>query len=105
MSIWIKQMGGDYGTLVLPVLPEKVNVRSSAQFLTYNIMDLGEVKIPSGENLLTISWDGVLPGSKRSRPAYADPNSEFIDPADIQGYFSMWRTKKNLLRLHVDSMS
>lgn len=105
MSIWIKQMGGDYGTLILPVMPEKITVRSSAQFLTYNIMDLGEVKIPSGEDLLTIAWDGVLPGSKRSRPAYVDPNSEFIDPADIQGYFSMWRTNKNLLRLHVDSAS
>ena len=105
MSIWIKQMGGDYGKLILPVMPEKVTVRSSAQFLTYNIMDLGEVKIPSGEDLLTIAWDGVLPGPKRSRPAYVDPNSEFIDPSDIQGYFSMWRTNKNLLQLHIDSIS
>lgn len=52
--------------LRLPVLPEAINIKSAADFASYKIMDVGEVKIPSGMNLDEISWETFFPGEGRA---------------------------------------
>lgn len=73
-----------------PMLPEEISVQCGAQFQNYDIMTVGEVKIPYGSSLTRISWDGMLPGGDR--------NGEFIltskKPKSIQGWFSELRENK-----------
>ena len=47
--------------IALSMLPEKAKQKGSANFQTYDIINIGEVKIPKGTNLLTFSWNGTLP--------------------------------------------
>lgn len=57
-------------SLRFPMLPEKVNTSMGNQFGNYQILGLGEVRIPSGTALDTISWSGLLPGVSRKNDPY-----------------------------------
>ena len=53
----------DTGTrIALPLTPEKVSDKREGNFISYNILNVGEVKIPNGEKLAQFSWNGILPG-------------------------------------------
>lgn len=57
-------------SLRFPMLPEKVNTTMGNQFASYQILGLGEVRVPSGTSLDTISWSGLLPGELRKNACY-----------------------------------
>lgn len=57
-------------TLQFPMLPTEVSVKIAHQFATYSILRIGEVKIPSGTSVDTISWSGILPGELRKDAPY-----------------------------------
>ena len=86
-------------TLIFPMLPEKITFEAGTNFLSYDLMNIGEVKIPSGEILSSISWDGVLPSGKTARASYV---SNWRDPSEIQSQFSIWRAYGRKLRLTID---
>ncbi len=44
------------------LLPDRVNVRTTANIIASNIVNLGEVKIPRGSNLTGYSWNGTFLG-------------------------------------------
>ena len=44
-------------------IPESVRVKTTASFRSYNIVERGEIKLPKGEQLTQISWQGILPGA------------------------------------------
>ncbi len=48
----------------LSYVPETVKATEGALFQTYNIIERGEVKLPKGEKLSSVSWDVILPGEK-----------------------------------------
>lgn len=48
--------------LALSMLPEKARQKGDTAFQVYDIINVGEVRIPRGTNLLTFSWSGTLPG-------------------------------------------
>ena len=59
--VYITQL--DTGTrIALPLTPEKVSDKREGNFISYNILNVGEVKIPNGEKLAQFSWNGILPG-------------------------------------------
>lgn len=58
--VYITQL--DTGTrIALPLTPEKVSDKREGNFISYNILNAGEVKIPNGEKLAQFSWNGILP--------------------------------------------
>lgn len=79
-----------------PMLPETISVYASASFYTYQIMNLGEVKLPLGENLKSFSWDGKFPGKARQKKPFL---KEWSDPKEIQCKFDYYRANKRKLRL------
>lgn len=81
-----------------PMLPEEITVNSSASFYTYSIINVGEIKIPSGEMLTGFSWSGKLPGAARKNEPYV---KAWIDPREVQSRWSVFRNKKTKLRLLV----
>lgn len=49
-----------------PILPEKIKYTSGdAEFVTYDIMNRGEVAIPTGTGLARIGWEAEFPGKGR----------------------------------------
>lgn len=66
--------------ILLPWIPEKIQYdNGGGKFATYDILDKGEVAVPSGENLGKYSWDGIFPGKHRDnlnmlRGVYQDPS-------------------------------
>lgn len=56
--------------LQFPMLPTEISVKKGNQFASYTILQKGEVKIPSGTQLDSFSWSGILPGKKRRNDPY-----------------------------------
>ena len=51
--------------LRFPMLPTEISIKIANQFANYTILSIGEVRLPSGTSLDSISWNGILPGQKR----------------------------------------
>ncbi len=57
-------------TFQFPMLPETISTTMGNQFASYSILGIGEIKVPSGVSLDTISWDGIFPGEHRQYQPY-----------------------------------
>ena len=78
MDIILKPLDGS-ARFDFPSLPAEITVRNGANYRSYNIIGLGDVRIPKGTNCEEISWDGVFYcSSKQGEPmmrTYAPPLS------------------------------
>ena len=72
---------GNYMTF--PMLPEAINVECGTRFSSYDIMNVGEVKLPLGEELTRFSWKCTIPGEKRQRK---NADGSFINPYLVVGH-------------------
>ncbi len=67
IQICISEKQNSKRAMIIPWLPEKISIEGNGtRFAEYDIMDLGEVKIPSGKNLMAYSWESVFPGIMRA---------------------------------------
>ena len=48
-----------------PMLPKSINVETGVIFQSYTILAVGDIKLPTGEELTGFSWEGILPGEAR----------------------------------------
>lgn len=76
--------------LRFPMLPTEINVKLANQFGSYTILDIGEVKIPSGTSLDTISWSGIFPGEKRKTAPYV---FDWQDPKAVYRWVDKLKTQ------------
>ena len=91
----------DTGTrIALPLPPEAVKIKAEGKFITYNIINVGEVKLPNGEKLVKFSWIGRLPGESMRNMRMISP-ADWRSPKEIQDIFSTWRSHGKKLRLLV----
>ncbi len=79
-----------------PMLPESISLNSGSNFHAFQIIGVGDVKFPSGEQLTGVSWSGKLPGNNRKNDPYI---REWTDPKAVQSIFSNWQSQKEKLRL------
>lgn len=84
--------------LQFPMGPDKIEVSAATRFLSYDIMNTGEHKIPLGEELTGFRWSAVLPGESRKEAPYV---RAWTEPKAIQGKWSVWRNGGKKLRLMV----
>jgi hypothetical protein len=91
----------DTGTrIALPLPPEAVKCKAESNFISYSIIALGEVKLPSGEKLVKFSWSGRLPGESMKHMRIVS-EADYRTPKEIQSIFSVWRARGKKLRLLV----
>lgn len=57
-------------SLRFPVLPEEVRATIGNQFASYQILGVGEIRVPGGVALDNISWSGFFPGENRKDAPY-----------------------------------
>lgn len=79
-----------------PMVPEEVKVECGSSFQSYNVMNIGEIKIPLGEELTRFSWSGRLPGEKRMNENYVIDKK---NPKEIQEWLSYLRNSN--IRCHL----
>lgn len=87
--------------LAFAMLPEEITVEASTTFQTYNIIDLGEIKVPRGEKLVGFSWSGILPGESLRYNKQLIKVHYWMPPGNMQSLWSMWRRNGTKLRLMV----
>lgn len=83
----------------LSYVPEKISAQEKTSFQTYSVIERGEVKIPKGINLTSVSWSSILPGSEMMAYGFVK-SSAWESPAEILKRWSKWKkegTKLNLL--------
>ena len=78
--------------------PEKVQARTAASFRSYNIVERGEVKLPKGEALAQVSWDGILPGARILLYSFVR-HAAWEQPREIIKVFERWREDGAKLKL------
>lgn len=84
--------------IALALLPDSVKSKSSNDFISYNFVNVGEVKLPSGQRLSQFSWSGVFPGeSMRTLPFVKTAN--WRSPKEMVSIFEDWRKKKTRIVL------
>jgi len=86
--------------MALSMLPEKTRNKGYAKFQTYDIINVGEVKLPKGTELLTFSWSGTLPGESRKGASFIKTR-HWRDPSEILNLWERWRKDGTKLRLMV----
>lgn len=98
IDIYVREKSGKR-EIRFPLLPEKIPFPSGdAMGISYEIMDLGEVVIPSGTELDTYSWESEFPGSLRKN----DPmiRGSWLEPKNYDSILRDWLqngTELNLL--------
>lgn len=93
--------GMNSDALAFAMLPEEITVEASTVLQTYNVIDLGEIKVPRGEKLTGFSWNGILPGENLRYNKQLIKTHYWMPPANMQGCWSMWRSNGTKLRLMV----
>lgn len=99
VDIYIREKNGTREIRV-PILPEKIPFPGGdAMFITHEIMNLGEVAIPSGTELAPYSWESVFPGELRKN----DPmiRGSWIAPKTYDSILNDWKKKGTKLNLIV----
>lgn len=78
--------------LRFPMLPTEISIKMANQFANYTILSIGEVRLPSGTALDSISWNGILPGQKRvsSRTPYI---FDWQDPKAVYRWIEQLKTQ------------
>lgn len=97
--VYITQL--DTGTrIALPLTPEKVSDKREGNFISYNILNAGEVKIPNGEKLAQFSWNGILPGVSMLGMGIVSL-FDWKPPRVMIGILDGWKKNRKKLRLLV----
>lgn len=99
MDIYITEIATG-ARLAFSMLPEKTKHKGDVAFQTYDIINVGEIKVPKGTNLLTFSWSGKLPGRDRRSASFVK-KQHWRDPNEIENMWDKWRKNGTKLRLMV----
>jgi len=98
MDIFVTEQEGYGLRFQFPMLPREVRCRTAARFIDYDIMSLGALSFPLGEELTEFSWKGRLPGPSREGFSFI---RGWKKPLEIQTWWSIWRSRGMLLHLMV----
>ena len=99
VDIYIREKDGNR-EIRIPILPEKIVCESGEKkFITYDIMNRGEVAVPSGTALSTISWESEFPGETSK----TDPriHGNWQPPKTYHNILEDWKEKGIALNIMV----
>lgn len=85
----------------IPWLPAEIEVDlGELRSASYEILDLGEVNIPTGNNLGQFSWSGTFPGTKR-KGSLPFIRGTIQDPKNYINKLNTWKKNGSKLKLIV----
>jgi len=86
--------------LNLFITPEKVSVKTGTSFRNWNIVNIGEIKIPRGEQLTEISWRGIIAGADKLLYPFGNKKN-YEKPEEVVKVFKRWRETGAKIKLLV----
>lgn len=89
-------------TITIPLLPEEISYSSTARFQEYEILDLGEVKLPRGRNLNTYSWDAIFPSITRENLTFLR-GGKLQKPENYINHIEYWKNNQKKVNLMIQS--
>ncbi len=95
MDIYITEKATGF-RVALSMLPESIKMNSGAKVQSYDILNAGEIRVPRGIKLLTVSWSATFPGAGRKQYSFIK-RQHWRAPKELVGIFERWR--KNGTRL------
>lgn len=99
VTITIKEKKGST-KIVVPWNPDEIKVKSGGvEFVTHQIMDLGEVARPAGTGISEISWESMFPGNSRSEHPFM--KGTWQQPKHYHTILNKWKKKRTLLKLTI----
>ena len=98
MDIKLTPNGGS--PVYLDMLTETVKYTADGKFMTYSIIGVGDVKVPSGTVPDTISWNATFPGASRKKEPYVKKNI-WQSPQDYIKKITSWRNAKTKVNVQV----
>lgn len=84
--------------LRFPLLPDRINVKTGALPVSFQIIKLGEARIPRGTALTGVSWNGVLPGASMKDVSFV---FDWQEPNVIVKLLNDWEGRGETLTLMV----
>lgn len=99
IDIWITETEGKK-SIQIPWLPDEIHKRGNkTRFAQYEILDKGEVYVPTGKNLRGYSWESMFPGEgRKDHPAM---RGSWKSPTEYISLFDKWKEEGTPLRLLV----
>lgn len=99
VDIYIKERDGSTEIRV-PILPEKIDWSSGGVAMaTYEILDVGQVKVPAGTGLAEYKWESILPGENRTDASLFRGTPK--KPKAYTDILERWKKKQPVLTLMV----
>ena len=97
VDIYIKETEGNR-ELRIPWLPDKVSYDGKGtRMAQFEIIDVGEVEVPTGSELEEISWSSTFPGAGHKDLPFI--RGKWQNPKKIQNLIDDWRIKGTPLRV------
>lgn len=88
--------------LRIPILPDRLSVKTGAMTAAFNIIKTGEVKIPRGSMLTGYSWNSTFPGEAMRNMSFV---YDWQAPEKIIPMLKDWMDKGDTLRFMVTDLS
>lgn len=99
VDIYIKEKNGTRSIRV-PWLPERIRYKSGdATLISYDIMNKGEVAVPTGAGLANVSWESLFPGENRTDRSMQ--RGDWAAPAEYHKLLEYWLANGTRLTLMV----
>lgn len=99
IDIYIKERSGSREIRV-PWLPEEIEYESGGTTVaSYDIMNRGEVAVPTGSGLATVSWSSTFPGKYRTDKSMM--RGKWKDPKTYHNILERWVENGTPLNLKV----
>lgn len=97
VDIYVRERNGKR-EIRFPWLPEKISFKSGGVTMaTYEILDRGEVAVPTGSGLAAYSWESLFPGENRK--GFSMQRGTWKAPKYYHNILQDW--KKNGTPLHI----
>ena len=97
MQIYLTPIDAEGGGFEFPSLPQNIRLQLETNYQTYNIISLGEVKIPRGTACEKVSWEGQFWGEPRK--GMENINTKWRSPKKCESILKGWYRKGTRLRL------
>ena len=99
VDIYIKQKSINRD-IRIPLLPEEITVMTGdGKFISYDIMGKGEVALPAGVGLSTISWESEFPGANWPDPSMLRETGRA--PSFYHALLKKWKSDNVMLNIMV----
>lgn len=87
-------------SVTLCMTPESITAQTETNFRTWNIIERGEIKLPKGERLTTLKWEGILPGANILAHNFVNLGA-WQPPREIVSSIVRWREQGDKVKVLV----